>query len=55
MFFMGNTLTTLVQAVQEMKGRLMPMNDLTNRALTVSLLGQPDDHYLFYGMSRKEY
>lgn len=38
-FFMGNTLTTLVQAVQEMKGRLTPMNDLTNQALTISMLG----------------
>jgi len=54
-FFMGNTLTTLVQAIQEMKGRLTPMNDLTNKTLTISMLGQPDDHYLFYGMSRKEY
>ena len=54
-FFMGNTLTTLVQAIQEMKGRLAPMNDLTNKTLTISMLGQPDDHYLFYGMSRKEF
>lgn len=55
MFFMGNTLTTLVQAVQEMQGRLTPMQELTNNALTISMLGQPDDHYLFFGMSRKEY
>jgi hypothetical protein len=54
-FFMGNSLTTLVQAVQELKGRLMPMENMLNKVHGVSLLGKPDDSILFHGMPRKEY
>lgn len=37
-FFMGNTLTTLVQATQELKGRLTPMKGMANEMFTVGLL-----------------
>jgi len=54
-FFMGNTLTTLVKAISEMKGRLSPMDSMLNQVYPVALLGKPDDHILFNGMTRKEY
>lgn len=54
-FFMGNTLTTLVKAISEMKGRLSPMDKMLNQVYPIALLGQPDDHILFNGMTQKEY
>ena len=55
MFFMGNSLTTLVQGVQELTGRLSSMEDMARQMHNVSLLGKPDDSILFHGMPRSEY
>mgnify|MGYP003349199614 CR=1 FL=1 len=55
MFYMGNSLTTLVQATQEIKGRLNSMGDMVNTMQTLSLLGQPNDSILFHRLDRKEF
>lgn len=52
---MGNALQTVVQTVQEQKGKLSNMQEYINECYTISMLGKPDDHYMFYGMSRNEY
>ena len=54
-FLMGNALQTLVQSTQESKGILKSMQKYLNDCFTLSMIGKPNDHFLFYGMSRNDF
>ena len=51
---MGNSLQTLVRAKQNSSGHLSSMKKLKNKTLSLEMVGQPADSYLFSEMSREE-